>query len=529
MSSSNSTSRQSRLRRLASAALFYELGVQGNTFFENGEYDQAMKCYSEVLRKAGEVNQRHVAARALLNIGNVFFRKGDTSKSFQAFTVALRLAQSLLPLSSERCRSSTSSVVTSGSSISSVPSYLSDPTTSVYLSLVADALQNISAIQMDQGLFHEALAKNSEALMLRRQCLDYFTAMESRSVEGADNSREDTDDDVIDRVLLEVAEVLNNIGLCSERVGGYSDALAAYGESMQIRSSILGPMHLLVAESHLNLGGCYAEIANYTTAMDHYNKSLSIRISELGKYHAEVSDNLNLIAILYLRQDKLNDALSACAQAIDAAKNSVQVEPLKVANAVNTMGMILEKLGFLDSALHNYTESLKVKSKILGGKASSVASTLHNIGNIYFYNDDYDSAMMAYMEGLDIMEEQQLDHLESVRTLNNIGVTYSDLKKYDDAVTFHARALKALKETCRRVDKMLLAETHNYLGLALKGKGKQEEANDNFSLALDIYRSCEGGVHDTAANPQNTPRGGVSFTNSDSPIVLVTSDDEVTI
>jgi len=70
------------------------------------------------------------------------------------------------------------------------------------------------------------------------------------------------------------------------------------------------------------------------------------------------------MAILYLRQDRLNEALTTCTQAIEAAVTAqhhsssgaaiiLPVEPLTIANAVNTMGMIMEKLGFLDSALHN--------------------------------------------------------------------------------------------------------------------------------------------------------------------------------
>jgi lipoprotein NlpI len=43
----------------------------------------------------------------------------------------------------------------------------------------------------------------------------------------------------------------------------------------------------------------------------------------------------------------------------------------------------------------------------------------------------------------------------------------------------------------RRVDKLLVADTYNYLGIALQGQGKQDEAKEKFSLALDIYVSCE--------------------------------------
>jgi tetratricopeptide (TPR) repeat protein len=570
------SSRQSnRLRNLTSAALCYEAGVRGNTCFENGQYDQAMKCYTEVLRKAGEGNQRHIAARALLNIGNVFFRKGDTSKSFQAFAVALRLAKSLLASDQHNQKTSIStnsatnySIGSSGSGGSSVGTCRSesDTSTTIYLSLVADSLHNIAAIQMQRELYEEALAHYSEALLLRRQCLEYTSsAGESKSFEersmkkdknnvhdykSDDASHDDDDHDGIDdngnvdRILLEISEALNHIGMCSEKVGKYEDALAAYEESIKIRTSILGPMHLLVAESYLNLGGCYSDIANYAAATDHYNKSLSIRISELGKHHPEVSDTLNLIAILHLRQDRLNEALTTCTQAIEAAVTAqhpsssgastiLPVEPLTIANAVNTMGMIMEKLGFLDSALHNYTESLKIKTKLLGGKASTVASTLHNIGNIYFHNEDYDSAMMAYMEALEIMDApKQHGDVKSVTTWNNIGLTYTDQKKYDDAVTYHTRALKALKESSRRVDKFMIAETYNYLGLALKGKGKLEEANENFSRALDIYKrdsSGSGGVNcQTIPQPYSE---AVALTDAyHSPaVVLDTSDDEGTI
>lgn len=566
------SNRQSnRLRKLANAALCYEIGVRGNTCFESGQYDQAMKCYTEVLRKAGEANQRHVVARALLNIGNVFFRKGDISKSFQAFAVALRLAKSLLASDHHSHKTSSSSISVNtysigslgsgGSSVGTSPCESDDPIT-IYLSLVADALHNIAAIQMQQELYEGALAHYSEALLIRRHCLECISSpgdsksFEERSMDkdksngqgrnsdDAAHDDEDTDDNAegVDRILLEIAEVLNHIGMCSEKVGKYEDALAAYEECITIRTSILGPMHLLVAESYLNLGGYYTDIAHYAAAMDYYNKSLSIRVSELGKCHPEVSDTLNLMSILYLKQDRLNEALTVCTQAIEAAvtarhpsssdaTTALSVEPLTIANAVNTMGMIMEKLGFLDSALHNYTESLKVKSKLLGGKASTVAATLHNIGNIYFHNEDYDSAMMAYMEALEIMDApKKQNDVKSVTTWNNIGLTYTDQEKYDDAITFHTRALKALKDSSRRVDKLMIADTYNYLGLAFKGKGKLEESNENFSRSLEIYKRCDnrgGGGSESHTTPQ--PFSEVVASTDAPAVVLDTSDDEGTI
>jgi len=466
-----------RVKRVASSgALVHELGLQGNASFENGDYDQAMRCYVEVLRKTGEplTDQRHAAARALLNIGNIHFRRGEASKSLQAFQTALRLSKSVL----------TDHQKYSSSSSNGSLNYCDQ--TVLFLSLVADSLQNIAAVRMEQGLIKEALLINTEALRLRRQCLE-LTVKDGESTETDMN-----DDEDVDRILLEIAEVLNNMGMCSEKDGDYESSIAAFKESMQIRVSILGPMHLLVAESHINLGGCYTETANFLDALEHYDASLLIRVSELGKNHADVSDNLNLIAILYLRQDKLNDALNTCIQSIDAAKYAAHVDPLKIAIALNTMGLIFEKIGLLDSALHNYTESLKVKSIILGGKAPSVASTLHNIGNIYYHNEDYDAAMMAYTECLDIMQPSLgLDQVESFQTLSNIGATYSELKRYNHAATFLRRAINSITVTKRRVDKHLVAETYNFLGIALREQGKHGEAKENFSLALDVYASCE--------------------------------------
>ena len=198
-----------------------ELASQGHEQFVNGEYNKAMKTYTEVLRKSAESSDRHASTRVLLNIGNVHLQRGETSKSIQAFAQALRLARTMVSDRSDGI----------------------DLTTK--LSLVADALQNIATVQLERGDVRQALVKNSEALSLRRSCLE-------SKIEGGENQgikMEDNED--IDRILLDISEVLNNIGMCSEKDGKYAGAKSAYEESLQIRSSILGKRHLLVAESLL--------------------------------------------------------------------------------------------------------------------------------------------------------------------------------------------------------------------------------------------------------------------------------------
>jgi tetratricopeptide (TPR) repeat protein len=142
--------------------------------------------------------------------------------------------------------------------------------------------------------------------------------------------------------------------------------------------------------------------------------------------------------------------------------------------------------------------------------------------------------MMAYMEALEIMDTPKgQNDVKSVTTWNNIGLTYTDQQKYDDAITFHTRALKVLKESSRRVDKIMIADTYNYLGLAFKGKGKLEESNENFSRSLEIYKLCDNrgsGGTDTHTTPQ--PFSEVVNSNDAhySPaVVLDTSDEEGTI
>lgn len=126
------------------------------------------------------------------------------------------------------------------------------------------------------------------------------------------------------------------------------------------------------------------------------------------------------------------------------------------------------------------------------------ASHIDARGVALLYLHEVEQAREAHEEALALRETYDNDGLDTVVTLQNLGIVYEELHRYDEAIAQHHRAAKILAtmvgdshpHTARVIDN---------LGTAQLRKGDTAEATENFERALEIRRTVLGPEHRTVA------------------------------
>lgn len=126
------------------------------------------------------------------------------------------------------------------------------------------------------------------------------------------------------------------------------------------------------------------------------------------------------------------------------------------------------------------------------------ANFLDARGIARLYAHELDAALSDHESALELRQSYDDEGLDTVATLQNLGIVLEELGRYDDAILRHERALGILGR--------LLGEQHPHtarvrdnLGTAQLRAGKMEDAVANFRRALEVRRTVHGAVHPSIA------------------------------
>lgn len=154
-------------------------------------------------------------------------------------------------------------------------------------------------------------------------------------------------------------------------------------------------------------------------------------------------------------------------------------------------------LGKPDVAL-SWAPHVRAAIRRAGGDERPRATLVDFTGIAHLYLGDVEAAAKSHEEALALREAYDDDGLDTVATLQNLGIAYEELHRYDDAI--------AQQERARDILVRLVGEHHPHtarvqdnLGTALLRKGDLAAATENFRRALEIRRSVLGPQHRSVA------------------------------
>jgi hypothetical protein len=154
----------------------------------------------------------------------------------------------------------------------------------------------------------------------------------------------------------------NARGLQKAKKGVWNEALACWENALEVRTQVLGEIHIDVANTCNNIGIALGKLGRFEEAVSTLHRALDIRTGHYGKEHSEVAATLHNI------------------------------------------GNVLHQAGDLEAAIQCFCETKLLQEHLLGPDHVQVARACIAMGHIYYQAEEFKDAREAYLDALSIFE-----------------------------------------------------------------------------------------------------------------------------
>lgn len=156
-------------------------------------------------------------------------------------------------------------------------------------------------------------------------------------------------------------------------------------------------------------------------------------------------------------------------------------DTLIIAKSYNLLGNYHNSFSQNDSAYYFLLKSEKLFFKLKD--SLGLAQNYMDKAFVQLYESDYAGCEQSAIKGLEYYKNGE-DGFRFYDAYNLIGICSNELKNYDNALTYHAKALKTTKDNNFPIKMHLGANSLNNIGVVYQYQNKYKEAITQFRLAL---------------------------------------------
>jgi len=449
---------------------------KGNYFFSRGEFDAALRMYSEALKMLKhpyivmdpadggkdthmpQEMRRYRTARCLVNVGAVHTRRENYNHALSTLDLSLRQSKLVVPSNSSHYYRA--------------------------CEVMADALENIGLIHFKLEEYDQAGIMYTEGLAARRKCLSLMEKKHAiwrhRSKEVMRKYKEERN-----ACLLETSVTLFYISLLREKQGDIAEATEKCEESILIRRDIIpnaksDPTTLNIFSTIGRLY-CHDDVRRYKEALWYFHQVHSMKCDIYGRDSLEVVSSLNSIAFIYNMIGDLNKSINISDRVIDIGTNGRGLNKETCVAYVNKADAH-KHLREFEMAITSYEAALKVQ-EILGEDNDHVnAEVIEKLAETYLLANDIEKAVLSLERSIDVKKDSYgPDNEELAKSYSKLGEYYTRGLGYSQAIKCHTRALRIFKH---HDNKENAAVEHNRIASILKISGERNKAMEHYMAAL---------------------------------------------
>lgn len=474
---------------------------KGNDFFGRGDYNAALRMYSEALKLLKNPNivmeteqgvdeamppamRRFRTARCLVNVAAVHIRRENFVDAISALELSMRQSKLVEPSSKHYHRA---------------------------CEVMADARENIGLVLFKRKSYEQSGVMYTDALETRRKCLELMDAnynkrskkLKSRADERQYREERDTS-------LLELSVTLFYMALLRERTGEIEEAVERCEEGIRTRRVVI-PNHKQDPNS-LNLFStlgrlyCHDDVKRYSDALGYLHEVHRMKCAVVGRDHLDVVPSLNSIAFINNELGDYDKCVVISDRAIDIATKGRGLNKESCV-AYTNKGDGHRNLGEYDEAISSYETALATQSKCLEENDLLNAEVHEKLAEAYLQSRDIEKAVSSLEQSISVKRNALgPDSEELARAYSKLGEYHSRGGDHAMGIKCHTRALRIFKH---HDNKEMAATEHNRIASMLKSSGEPNKAMEHYMAAL--WHSREARLPSTDPIVADTIKNVASF------------------
>ncbi len=301
-----------------------------------------------------------------------------------------------------------------------------------------------------------------------------------------------------DRALVDAGKRTADY-LALRNQGDYQAAQQKAEQALALREKAFGAESLEVAQVLNDLGLLYVEAGDYQKAEAVLQRDLSIKEKKFGTEDARVAMSLNTLGLLYVEKGDYAKAESLLKKSLAMMEKKLGLENLDLAPVLNNLARTYEQTGDYVKAEPLFERALSIRKKILGEAHPDVARSLANLAEVYFLKGDYAKAEPLLIKALTIVQDALgKEHPDVATFMSNLATLYYNKNDYNKAAALLEKAL-AIKEKYAGANNPDVAIMINNLASLYNKKGDTANVEKMYRRALEIKEKTGGANHPDVA------------------------------
>ena len=333
---------------------------------------------------------------------------------------------------------------------------------------VADSLQDLAYLKLDQSEYAEAGRLYREALRMHRELPDQES---------------------------QVAVDLNGLAMVLFEMGDFESAEPLQREALELRRELDGEEGRLFSTVLNDLAIILEAKGEFEEAEDLYRRSLAIDRKLYGDEHPDVATTANNLGLL-LADAKGSEAAEPLFREALAIRRKVLGEHPDTAVSLSVLGQILSEKGDTVGAEQVYREALEMQRRLLGSEHTELSSTLNNLARELGKAGKYDEGEALYREAIAIWRKEVGDvHPDLGVNISNLARLLADKGDTSEAEALHQEACSIFLKV-HGEDHWMSAYCHSLYGAFLTRLARYEQAEALLLGSYPVLRDTLGPEHD---------------------------------
>jgi len=283
------------------------------------------------------------------------------------------------------------------------------------------------------------------------------------------------------------ASILNSLGYIPAGVGRYADALDWYRRAEQAARRAPVDREML-ATILLNIANSESKLGNIEAALAAAGESLELRIDMFAEAHTRTVPSVMIHAYVYMEAGRWDEGIAAGRRAAEIEQQLNGGDTMRMAGIWSAIGLAAERKGDRETARDAFERALEVQRRLLPANHPALAGTQVNLASTMMAAGDYAGSLAPLTQAWEIHTKAAAGKPSRSRAIAAVNIAYCHIKldQPEQALPWAADALEEAEQVLNP-DQWLLGHFRNVHAEALFMNGELDQARHEALAVEQVY------------------------------------------